>query len=325
MNDILNKTERMDYRVLFLEKTHEVIKQKLSDAGIYYEDYTGVNPERLTDLIGKFDGLVVRSMVIGQRILAHPEKLRFIGRVGSGMDNIDVEYAASKGIHCFNSAEGSRDAVGEHTLGLLLSLFHNINRAHQQVKDIIWDREYNRGIEVKGKTIAIIGYGNMGSSFAEKASALGARVIAYDKYKNSYTSPYVIECSLEEIFETADVCSLHVPLTKETSYMFNAAFIESFEKEFFLINTSRGKVVNTADLVWYLKNGKIRGAALDVIEYEETAFENLNKHDLPGDFYYLINAANVILTPHIAGYTDEAKYKLALVLAQKIIRFLTGE
>jgi len=238
------------------------------------------------------------------------------------MESIDIAYAQEKNVSCFNSPEGNRDAVGEQALGMLLSLMNNLNRADRQVRNGEWIREENRGFEIKGKTIAIIGYGNMGSSFARKLKGFEANVIAYDKYKQNYSDEFVQESSWNEIVEKADILSLHVPLTEETRYLINNSLIGKFKKDFWLINTARGPVVNTADLVLALKSGKIKGAALDVIEYEETSFESLSLKNMPAPWKYLVNNDKVILTPHIAGWTEESKEKLATVLAHKIIAFM---
>jgi D-3-phosphoglycerate dehydrogenase len=259
---------------------------------------------------------------MNRQLIDKATNLKFIGRVGAGMESIDVAYAESKGIKCFNSPEGNRDAVGEHALGMLIAVMNNFLHADKQVRNGEWKREENRGVEIKGKTIGIIGYGNMGSAFAKKLKGFEANVIAYDKYKFNYSDEFVKEVSLEEIFENSDILSLHVPLTDETHYMLNASFINKFKKKFWLINTSRGAVVNTNDLVAALKSGKVKGAALDVIEYEETSFETLSGKDLPDAWKYLISSDKVILTPHIAGWTVESKIKLAKVLAEKIIAYM---
>lgn len=312
----------MEDRVLIVEKTHEVIKEKLLKEGVHYDELYKMGGVDIYDIIGRYTGVVIRSSLFKKELISKASNLRFIARLGSGMDNIDVDYANKRSIVCFNSAEGSRDAVGEHALGFLLSLFHNIVKSDREVRKSVWDREGNRGLEICGKTIGIIGYGNMGSAFAQKISGLGAKVIAYDKYKKDFSDQYVDEVFPDELFEKADVCSLHVPLTDETMYMANQEFYNSFKKDLYLINTSRGKVVNTADLVKALKTGKVKGAGLDVIEYEGAAFNELQSNLLKEDFNFLVQSPNVILTSHIAGYTSEAKRKLAEVLAGKIADLL---
>jgi D-3-phosphoglycerate dehydrogenase / 2-oxoglutarate reductase len=232
-----------------------------------------------------------------------------------------VDYAESKGIMCLNSPEGNRDAVGEHALGMILSLMNHLNRADRQVRMGNWIREGNRGNEIKGRTIGIIGYGNMGSAFAQRLKGFEATVISYDKYKQQYADGHTIESSLDEIFDQADILSLHVPLTEETTGMVNDDFLRRFRKSIWLINTARGPVIKTADLVKNLDSGKVIGAALDVLEYEETSFEMLSGK-LPDELNYLIRAENVILTPHIAGWTQESNVKLARVLVDKIRNIL---
>jgi D-3-phosphoglycerate dehydrogenase len=311
------------HKILFIDSTHPVLKESLEEAGFVCEDGTKKNHDEIAEMICNYSGVVIRSRInMDRQLIDKAINLKFIGRVGAGMESIDVAYAESKGIKCSNSPEGNRDAVGEHALGMLLAVMNNFLRADKQVRNGEWKREQNRGVEIKGKTIGIIGYGNMGSAFAKKLKGFEANVIAYDKYKSNYSDEFVKEVTLEEIFENIDILSLHVPLTDETHYMLNASFIKKFKKEFWLINTSRGAVVNTNDLVAALKSGKVKGAALDVIEYEETSFETLSGKELPDAWKYLIGSDNVILTPHIAGWTEEAKIKLAKVLAEKIIAFM---
>jgi D-3-phosphoglycerate dehydrogenase len=311
------------HKILFIDSTHPVLKESLEEAGFICDDDTKKNHDEIASMICNYCGVIIRSRInMDRQLIDKATHLKFIGRVGAGMESIDVAYAESKGIKCFNSPEGNRDAVGEHALGMLLAVMNNFLRADRQVRNGEWKREENRGVEIKGKTIGIIGYGNMGSAFAKKLKGFEANVIAYDKYKFNYSDEFIKEVSLEEIFESSDILSLHVPLTAETHYMLNESFINKFKKNFWLINTSRGAVVNTNDLVSALKSGKVKGAALDVIEYEETSFETLSGKELPDAWKYLIGSDKVILTPHIAGWTEESKIKLAKVLAQKIIAFM---
>jgi D-3-phosphoglycerate dehydrogenase len=243
--------------------------------------------------------------------------LKFIARVGSGLENIDVRTAAKRGVKVINSPEGNRTAVGEHTVGMILSLFHKICSSDKQIRQGFWQRETNRGYELEGKTVGIIGYGNMGSAVAQRLSGFGCTVLAYDKYKKNYSDAFVLESRLEAIFDFADIVSLHVPLTDETFYMINDDFIKKMKKNFYLINTSRGKVVDTAAVVKGLKTGKIQGLALDVLEYENFDFA-LDKQPHK-DFEFLKTSPNVILTPHIAGLTKESFRKLSEVIAAKIL------
>jgi D-3-phosphoglycerate dehydrogenase len=306
-------------KVLFIDKVHPLIREQLASHGFQCDHFPDYRREDFLKIIGQYTGIVIRSgITLDREMLSRAEQLRFIGRVGSGMENIDTEYAASKGISCLNSPEGNRDAVGEHTVGMLLSLMNHLNRADRQVREGNWIREGNRGEEIAGKTVAIIGYGNMGSAFAQKLSGFGASVISYDKYKADYSDGNTQETGMDEVFETADVVSLHVPLTGETEHLADRIWIGKFRKPFRLINTSRGKVVRTGDLAEGLKTGKILGAALDVLEYEDQSFEALGT-DRPEALKYLMEAENVIMTPHIAGWTKESDIRLAEVLVRKIL------
>jgi D-3-phosphoglycerate dehydrogenase / 2-oxoglutarate reductase len=310
-------------KLLLVDSVHPIIREAFENRGwecCFFTDFKRPDYERI---IGDYDGIIIRSKItLDKDILAKAKKLTFIGRVGAGMESIDVAYAEAQGIACFNSPEGSRDAVGEHCVGLLLNLFRNISKADLQIRNGEWLREQNRGIEIKGKTVGIIGYGNMGSAFAQKISGFGAKVLAYDKYKSNYSDAFVTETDMESIFRETDILSFHVPLTEETTFLFNKAYLRNFKKDIFLINAARGKNVNTSDLVEALDSGRVLGAALDVLEYEESSFEQLNKDKLPKAFQYLIRSDKVVLSSHIAGWTNESKIKLAQVLVDKIIDYL---
>lgn len=270
-------------------------------------------------VIHEFDGLVIRSRVpIDKNMIDLGLRLRFIARVGAGMENIDHLYAQSKGIICLNAPEGNRDAVGEHALGMLLALMNHMLKSDREVRGALWRRESNRGHEIMGKTVGIIGYGNTGGAFARRLQGFSARVIAYDKYKAGYGNGLVQECGMEEIYREADIVSLHIPLTEETDYLVNKKFLERFQKPIYLINTSRGRNVCTADLVQALQSGKVLGAALDVLEYERSSLEALESSEIPLALSYLYQSDQVILTPHVAGWTHESLYKLARVLLEKI-------
>lgn len=309
-------------KVLLIDSVHPVLKEDLENAGFLCIEGASLEIQEIEKIIPDFSGIIIRSrFFLSSKFLDKAAKLEFIGRVGSGMESIDVEHAEAKGIKCFNSPEGNRDAVAEHAMGMLLSLMNNMRLADKQVREGKWLREENRGEEIGGKTIAIIGYGNIGSAFAERLKNFDAKVIAYDKYKTGFSGSLASEVSLEEVFIQADILSLHVPLTEETRYMFDEEYILKFKKKIWLINTSRGPVVKTDDLVKYLEIGKIKGCALDVVEYEESSFEMLNSKNLPDAWKYLIASDRVILTPHIAGWTQESKIKLAKVLAKKITDF----
>ncbi len=307
-------------KILFVDSTHSVLPEMLIKAGFEVCYSPEIKKKDIPAKLSEFQGVIIRSKIrLTAEILASCKKLKFIGRVGAGMENIDFEAAKNAGIECFNSPEGNRDAVGEQALGMLLVVMNNLCRADKQVRNGQWNRELNRGVEIMGKTIGIIGYGNMGKSFAKRLRGFGANVISYDKYKNNYTDDYTREETMRKLFEKTDILSLHVPQTDETEYLVNDEFISKFKKDIFLVNTARGKIVKTKSLVNGLKSGKIRGAALDVLEYESVSFENLHANSLPSDFQYLINSDKVVLSPHIAGWTVESNIKLATFLAQKII------
>lgn len=312
-------------KILFVDDTHPILKEELTAMGFTCDDFTGSGSDDCKQIIGDYFGAVIRSKItFDAAMLDAATQLRFIARVGAGMESIDVDYAQKLGIVCFNSPEGNRDALAEHAMGMLLSLLNNLNRANQEVRSGLWKREANRGIEIKGKTIGIIGYGNMGGAFAQRLKGFGCKVLAFDKYKTGFSDEFVTECDMEMIFAETDILSLHVPLTTETRYLVNEGYIQAFRKNIWLINTSRGPVVNTSALVEALKSGKMKGAALDVLEYEKTSFEAMDAGTFPEPLKQLITFENVILSPHIAGWTVESKYKLAKVLADKIkIHFST--
>jgi D-3-phosphoglycerate dehydrogenase len=302
-------------RILIADRTHEVLEDKLREAGFAVSVEPDHDYESLVAAAQGCVGLVVRSkVIIDSKFIDRVPSLSCIGRVGAGMETIDVEYAESKGISCLNSPEGNRDAVGEHAVGLLLALIDNIARADAEVRQGLWRREANRGLELGSLTVGIIGYGNMGQSFARRLSGFGCRVVIYDKYKEIGT--------LEEVQREADVVSFHVPLTDETHHYLDAGFIEAMAKPFFVVNTARGAVVDTEALVQGLERGKVRGAALDVLEYENMQADGLG--DVPASMQYLMRSPLTVLTPHVAGWTVESKYKLAAVLADKMIKTLKG-
>ncbi len=314
----------MQRKILFIDTAHPLLREELEKEGFqcdYFPQYHSL--EQYKEIIDDYTGVIIRSKIkLDKEILSQARKLKFIGRVGAGMENIDVQYASRRGIICLNAPEGNRDAVGEHALGMLLALFNNIVKADAEVRRGIWLREENRGLEIGGKTIGIIGFGNTGSAFAKKLQGFGCDILAYDKYKSGFGNTLVREASLDEIFRKAYVVSLHVPLTHETEYLVDDTFIHNFKNSIYLINTSRGKVVNTAHLVEALEKGKVKGACLDVLEYEGLSFENLNNENLPLPFRKLAGMQNVVLSPHIAGWTHESHYKLALTLVNKIKEIL---
>jgi D-3-phosphoglycerate dehydrogenase len=308
-------------KILHLDSNHDVLAQKLATAGFEnHYDYTSPK-EDIMKVIGNYDGMIVRSRFpIDAPFLKAATSLKFIGRVGAGLENIDLDIAKELGISCYNAPEGNRNAVGEHALGMLLSLFNHLNRADREVRSGLWRREENRGLELDGKTIGLIGYGNMGKAFAEKLSGFDCKVICYD-IKENVGNKNCTQVSLQELQQQADVLSLHTPQTELTIEMIDAAFIAAFKKPFYLINTARGKSVVTADLVAALKSNKILGAGLDVLEYEKGSFESLFRNsEIPTAFAALLEMDNVLLSPHVAGWTLESKYQLAEVIANKIIK-----
>ncbi|HEV7230271.1 MAG TPA: NAD(P)-dependent oxidoreductase [Bacteroidia bacterium] len=313
----------MKAKVLFIDSNHSILHETLEKAGIQCDLNYHWTEAEIASNIHLYDGIVIRSRIrLGKELIDKGTKLRFIARAGAGMENIDVAYAESKGVRCLHSPEGNKDAVAEHAIGMLLSLFNNLCRANLEVRESKWIREGNRGVELMGKTVGIIGYGNTGMAFAERLKGFDVQVLAVDKYKKGFTDEYAAESSLEEVFAKADVLSLHLPLTAETQYYANAAFFGKFQKSIYLLNTSRGKVLNTADLAECLQNGKIKGACLDVLEYETLSFEKLDKEKLPDAFRYLSQSPNVMLSPHIAGWTQESNVKIARVLAEKIVKLV---
>jgi len=310
-------------KILLLDTNHPLLKQALLDMGLHVdEDYTS-SKQTIENKIADYDGIIIRSRFpIDKSFLKKAGNLKFIGRVGAGLENIDVDFAKSKNIQLFNAPEGNRNAVGEHALALILNLFNKINKADKEVRQGIWQREANRGVELDGKTVGIIGYGNMGKAFAKKLRGFQVEVLAYD-IKNNVGDENAKQVGLQELFDKSEVLSLHVPHTELTYKMIDNQFINNFKKPFWLINTARGTVVDTKALVTALDNGKILGAGLDVLEYEKSSFENMfEQNQMPQDLRKLIQKENVILTPHVAGWTVESKEKLAQVIADKIKNFI---
>lgn len=306
-------------KVLFIDSTHPSLREGLEDAGFLCDFFPDYRSEDFVKIIGAYEGVIVRSKIkLDREMLSKAANLKFIGRVGAGMENIDVEFAESKGIVCLNAPEGNRGAVGEQAVGMLLMLFNHLLRADAEVRKGIWRREENRGLEIERRTVGIIGYGNTGGSFARKLSGFRPGVLAYDKYKKGFTDAYAREATMDELFEGCDVVSLHLPLTDETRFLVDNEFIGRFKKPFFLINTSRGKIVKTDDLVENLKSGKVLGACLDVLEFEGLSFESLDGKNLPRAFVELVQMDNVVLSPHIAGWTHESNLKLAATIVRKV-------
>lgn len=308
-------------KILHIDSNHPLLWNQLQEAGFTnQEDFTSTK-EEVEAKIQNYNGIVIRSRFkIDKQFLDKATNLQFIARVGAGLESIDCEYAIQKGIHLIAAPEGNSNAVGEHSLGMLLSLLNKLNRADKLVREGKWIREGNRGYELEGKTVGLIGYGNMGKSFAKKLRGFDVKVICYDIQEN-VGDQNAKQVSLQELQQQADVLSLHIPWTPQTDKMINSSFINQFTKSFWFINTSRGNNVVTADLVEALQSGKILGAGLDVLEYEKLSFENLFiDSEKPAAFQYLLQAENVILTPHIAGWTFESHEKLAQVIVDKIVK-----
>lgn len=307
-------------KILHIDSNHPLLWEQLENSGFQnFEDFTS-SKEEIETKISNYHGIVIRSRFkIDKTFLDKANNLQFIARVGAGLESIDCDYAQAKGIHLIAAPEGNRNAVGEHALGMLLSLLNNLNKADKEVKSGHWNREINRGYELDGKTVGIIGYGNMGKSFAKKLRGFDVETLCYDIEPN-IGDENAKQVSLEVLQNKADVLSLHTPWTPETDKMINTNFINAFSKPFWFINTARGKSVVTDDLVDALKNGRILGAGLDVLEYEKLSFETLFEEEKPAAFDYLLKANNVLLTPHIAGWTHESKEKLAQTIVNKIIK-----
>ena len=306
-------------KILHLDTNHPLLWEGLEKLGFQNEADYQSDKEELGQRIHEYDGLIIRSRIsLDRAILERATRLKFIGRVGAGLENIDTEYARERNIFLAAAPEGNRNAVGEHALGMILSLFNKLNKAHREVQKGIWEREGNRGEELDGKTVGIVGYGNTGKAFARKLAGFDVEVICYDII-GGVGDEHARQVGIMELQQKADVLSLHVPQTPLTVNMINSAYINEFHKPFWLLNTARGKCVKTDDLVAALKTGKVLGAGLDVLEYEKTSFESLfSKGELPEAFQYLIQAENVLLSPHVAGWTRESKVKLAQTILDKI-------
>lgn len=304
-------------KILLLDKNHPLITdQLLAKNFVLEEDFTSSYDE-VCEKIHQYDGVIIRSRIpLDAHFLTKGKNLKFIARVGAGMENIDIPVAEKLGIKLINSPEGNRDSVAEHVVGMLLVLMNRLFIASQEVKNGIWLREENRGDELLGKTIGLIGYGNMGKATAKRLSGFGCRVIFYDILPN-IEDQYAQQVSLEELKNSAEIISLHVPLTEETHYMIDEKFIAEMKHNFYFVNTARGKNVETKFLVEALKSGKVKGACLDVLEYEKSSFENIEVEN--DDFAYLLQSEKAIVTPHIAGWTNQSKEKLAQVIVDKIL------
>jgi phosphoglycerate dehydrogenase len=309
-------------KILLLDKNHPLITEQLSEKGFVLEEDFSSSYEQVLEKIHLYEGVIIRSRIpLDAHFLEKAKNLKFIARVGAGMENIDIAKAQELGIKLINSPEGNKDAVAEHVIGTLLVLMNRLFISSNEVKKGIWLREENRGEEILGKTFGIIGYGNMGKAVAKRLSGFGCKTIFYD-IKPNLSDEFATQVSLQELQENADILSLHTPLTEDTLYMIDEEFISKMKKNFYFINTARGKNLKTSALVNALKSGKIKGACLDVLEYEKTSFENLETKN--EDLEYLLNSEKAIITPHIAGWTHESKIKLAQVIVDKILAFTAG-
>ncbi|MGZ3767088.1 MAG: 2-hydroxyacid dehydrogenase [Mucilaginibacter sp.] len=304
----------MKKSILIVDDIHPIFIEQAEALGYHCDYQPAIKPELAFEIIGNYEGLVIRSkFLVDRRVIDLAKNLRFIARAGAGMDNIDEDYAGEKGIQLINAPEGNRDAVGEHAIGMLLSLMNNMNRADAEIRAGIWKREANRGYELKGRTVGIIGYGFMGKSFATKLSGFGVNVIAYDKYKTGFSDQFAREVSMEEIVKHADVVSFHVPLTAETNGLVDDEYLFHFKKPIFLLNTSRGKVVKTQAVLNGIKSGKILGACLDVLEVEK--FPALGEQAW---FEELRQSGKVLLSPHVGGWTFDSYRRISEVMAEKL-------
>ena len=306
----------MGKRILFLETVHPVLAEKLNELGFECEFNYSISYDELLNCISEYNGIVLRSRIsFDEQLIQAGSNLEFIARSGSGLEIIDLESCEKHNVKVFSSPEGNSDAVGEHVVGMLLALANNIHLANASVRRKEWLREEHRGFEIKGKTIALIGFGHMGQSVAKKLSGFEASIIEFDKYTERSFGSLTKRVTLQEIYETSDIVSLHLPLSEETKEYANAAFFSSFKKKIVFINTSRGGHVNALDLMNALDEGIVTHAALDVLPFEKSSLEGLNENSL---FEKLLTYSNVIITPHVAGWTTESYYKLSYVLFEKI-------
>ena len=304
----------MDLKILIVDDLHPIFKEEAAKLGYYCDDRPDISREQTLAIIAEYHGLAIRTKFhVDREIIDAAPQLKFIARAGAGMDNVDEEYAAYKGIACINAPEGNRDAVAEHAIAMLLALMVNLRKGDQEIRDGLWDRESNRAWELKGKTVALIGYGNTGGAMARKLSGFDVQVIAFDKYKTGYSDAYVREMSMEQVVKLADVLSFHIPLTRETRQMVDEEYLYHFKKPIFLINTARGEIIETQAVLNGIKSGKIFGAGLDVLETEK--FPALSEKPW---FDELKAGSKIILSPHVAGWTFDSYRKISEVLAEKL-------
>ena len=305
-----------DLKCLVVDKMHESIVPMLEAAGYHPVYRPDITRQEILEIIADFDGLIIRSKTgVDAALIEKATRLQFIGRAGAGLDQLDVDLLNKKGIRILNAPEGNRDALGEHTIGMLLCLFNKIHLANSQVKAGIWDREGNRGVELMGKTVGLVGYGNMGQAFAKRLSSFGCKVLAYDKYVPDFKSDFAVPANMEAIFNEAEVLSFHTPLTPETRGLFDEAYMAKFKKPFYLVNTARGEIAPFSTIVGGIQAGKIAGAVLDVLENEK--LQKLSPEQ-QGHFEFLAHSPKVLMTPHVAGWTFESYEKINEVLIEKI-------
>jgi len=306
-------------KVIFADTTHPSLMERLINAG-YQCWYAGnLNASNAPEVLADAQGLVIRSRIrLDAVLLDRLPNLKWIARVGAGMENIDVLHARKMGIVCLHAPEGNRNAVAEHALGMLLALMNNLNRADRELRQGIWRREENRGHELAGRTVGLIGFGNTGSSLARILSGFNVRILAYDKYITGFSGGNVEESDMDMIYRQADILSLHVPLAEDTRYLVNLEMLRRFQKPIYLINTSRGQCVDTAGLLMAIQEGLVTGAALDVLEFESSSFEQLSGEN--STLSALLKSEKVLLSPHIAGWTYESNQKMADVLFEKILK-----
>lgn len=307
-------------KILIADSMHPSLFEMLDEQKWEYDYHPEFKREDIKNALPAYDGLMIRSKTfLDREMLENAKNLRFIARAGAGLDLIDLDVAKELYIEVFHAGTGNRDAVAEQALGMLLALFNNILRADQQVRNGIWDREGNRGVELMGKTVGLIGYGNNGSATAKRLSGFGCKVLAYDKYRDNYGDAFAAESSIEEIQREADILSLHIPLTDITRYLVNEEFIRTFAKPFYLLNLSRGEVVKLKAVTEALESGKIKGACLDVLENEKIGKLTPEQQEV---FDYLRASDRVVLTPHIGGWTHESYVRINKVLVEQIRNWL---
>lgn len=312
----------MHKKVLFLDTVHRSLENQLRQHDFQCDHDYESSSIQLQSKLSEYEGIVIRSRVkLDQNLLQHATNLKFIARAGAGLENIDTEYCLKKNIQVFPANEGNRDAVAEHAMGMLLALLNRLCIVNQEVRKGIWLRAENRGTELMGKTIGIIGYGHTGEAFAKRLSGFGMTILAHDKYKSNFGSEHVIEVDLKTIQEQADIISLHLPLSKETANYCDESFINSCKKNFYLVNTARGNLISSKTLLGALHSGKIIGACLDVYDLEKSSFTSLEALEQHPEWKAIIESDKVLLSPHIAGWTHESHQKLSEVLARKILRF----